>query len=159
MKVSCVPLTDDFRKFIEHPMSDRWMFLKALVLLGVMRVAILLLPFRRITALLKMVPGNRDIRSDAIPGADPAQVRWAIQAASTRAPWESTCLVQALAGIVMLAHQGCDATLFLGVARDMGDEKSIKAHAWLCSGTVFITGFNGYKHYSVISTFIRDSAD
>jgi len=125
------------------------------MLLGVMRTAILLLPFRKIIALMGLVQGEQPGASESIAACRLAAIAWAVQAAALRTPWESACLVQALTGMAMLARRGGSATLSLGVGRNDNVREIISAHAWLQCGGKFITGAGGYEKYSIISSFSR----
>jgi len=80
---------DDWRKFSARSWQERWLFLEAFILLGVMRAAILLLPFRRITSLLGLAQGDTTALPAKDTAVDPTVVGWAIQAAAARTHWES----------------------------------------------------------------------
>ena len=135
------------------------MFFEAFLLLGVMRAAILLLPFRRITTILGLAQGATSSMPAVDMTVDPADVGWAIRAAAARTPWESACLAQALTGMVMLSRRGIAATLYLGVARDEIDPEAMSAHAWLRCGDTILTGAGGVERFSAISSFSRPPAD
>lgn len=130
------------------------MFVEAYVLSGVMRMAILLFAFQRITKFMGLT------QTDSLPGAESdltinlSKIGWAIQAVSARVPWESACLVQALTGMAMLGRRGINASLYLGVAKDGNEVGAISAHAWLCCGNVVLTG-GDCNRYVVISVFNR----
>lgn len=67
--------------------------------------------------------------------------------------WESQCLVQAVAALKMLARRGIGCTLYLGTAKD--DNGRLIAHAWLRSGTVYVTGARGMQKFVVVSKFAK----
>jgi hypothetical protein len=82
------------------------------------------------------------------------RTRWAIGAASRRAPWRCMCLEQAIAAKLMLRRHGVPSTLYLGVARARDpDQPSIEAHAWLRCGSLYVTGGENRTRYTVVSTF------
>ena len=151
-------LIDNLRKFSARTWQERWLFVEAFVLLGVMRAAVLLFPFRKITTPLGLVQGE----ASSVPEDDgapvPAAIGWSIQAAAARTHWESACLAQALTGMVMLSLRGIGATLYLGVARDENDPGTMAAHAWLRCGEAILTGAGGVERYSAISSFARPPA-
>jgi len=134
------------------------LFFEAYVLLGVMRAAILLLPFRKITKMMGLVQGEQSAVSESIPPCSTETISWAIQAAAARTPWESACLVQALTGMAMMSRRGINATLYLGVAKDESGAEAMLAHAWLRCGTIILTGFGGAERFSAISSFSRPAA-
>lgn len=154
-KVSCVSLTDTVNKLRARSWREIGMAVEALLLLGVFRAAILLLPFRKITALMGLEQNSRDCLQASRSTNYPADTGWAIQAASARTPWASTCLVQALAGLVMLSRRGIDATICLGVAKAEDGQAAMDAHAWLRCGDSIVTGAGGVERFAAISSFSR----
>lgn len=117
------------------------------------RLMLGLLPFKRIAGILgqhmketpKEIPVeyNHHIRL----------VRQALKRLSRRTPWESACLVQAIAGKKMLQKRGISSTLYLGVTKDEQKVKKMKAHAWLRCGGIIVTGKEGFKQFTVVSFF------
>jgi hypothetical protein len=89
--------------------------------------------------------------------ADPGQqervrrIGRAVVTMSRHTPWESQCLVQAIAAKMMLRRRGVPSTLYLGVTKD--DATGLSAHAWVRSGDVVLTGAAGRERFTVIATF------
>jgi hypothetical protein len=150
-----VSLISELRKFSSRTWRERGFFAEAYMLLGVMRCAMLLLPFQRIAEIMGLRQGIAGADNAFARSVNSAHIGWAIQAAALRTPWESACLVQALTGVVMLGRQGIDATLYLGVAKDESGLEAMSAHAWLCCGDAIVTGDSGIERFSVISSFSR----
>jgi len=151
----CVSLIDDLRRFFARSGQERRLFIEAYVLLGVMRAAILLMPFRKITGMMGLVQCECLMPSPYAAAGSTEHIGWAIQAAAARTPWESACLAQALTGMLMLIRRGGTATIILGVAKDDNGSETMKAHAWLrCGGTV-VTGAAGSDGFVPISGFTR----
>jgi hypothetical protein len=146
-------LTDDLRKLFLRSWFERGLFLEAYVLLGVMRVAILVLPFRKIASLLGLTQGSAPSEASLNVFPCTEKIGWAIRAAAARTPWQSACLVQALSGMVMLIRRGIDATLYLGVAKHENNTETLSAHAWLSCGNTVLTGDGGLERYSTLSSF------
>jgi hypothetical protein len=71
----------------------------------------------------------------------------------TRAPWKSTCLVQALAGAAVLKQRDIPVSLVLGVKKHGAGRELLAAHAWLLSGTRCIIGGESRDLYTPIATF------
>ncbi len=67
--------------------------------------------------------------------------------------WESKCLVKGLAAMKMLHRRKIDNTLYLGTAKD--EEGMLIAHAWLRSGTYFLTGAEEMKRFTVVGSFAK----
>jgi hypothetical protein len=78
-------------------------------------------------------------------------IRFAIGVMSRHTPWESKCMVQAIAGMTMLRRRGIASTLYLGTARD--ENGAMIAHAWLRSGSLYVSGFEGMNRFVVVEKF------
>lgn len=66
--------------------------------------------------------------------------------------WESECLVKAMAGMKMLEKRGIESTLYLGTAKD---QTGLVAHAWLRSGSFYISGSDGMERFTVVAKFAK----
>jgi hypothetical protein len=142
------------RKFLGLTPAHRRLLLEAAVWLGVARLAILTLPFRRIAPYLgrhmaQSPHGLESQRQDLVE-----RTSWAVQTASRHLPWECTCLAQAMAGKAMLKRRGVPSTLYLGLAK--AGEAQLQAHAWLRCGERILTGWQGMGEFAVIATFAED---
>ena len=118
---------------------------EAIAYLALARVAVRVLPFRRLAPRL----GVAHAETPAEPGPHPAsrRVAWALSAAARRAPWRTECLEQAIAAKAMLRRRGIASTLYLGVARE------VAPHAWLRVGDVNVTGGSDVARYAVVASF------
>lgn len=67
--------------------------------------------------------------------------------------WESKCLVMAIAAMKMLERRQIESTLYLGTARD--EKGKMIAHAWLRSGSYYITGANEIERYTIVAKFAK----
>ena len=119
------------------------------VLLLAARIAVAMLPFRRVARWL-----GQPVAPSALPlvpprsGPDDAATRvgWAVRFAAGRLPVEAVCLPQAMAARAMLRRRGIASTVHLGVMRDHGaalaiDPDAPPAHAWLDASGQRITGY------------------
>ena len=125
------------KRFVALPANRRAISVEAVIALGVARLLVLTVPIRWITRRLE--------RQATLPHAQPGEagdvireVGWAVRAAAPKTPWDSACLVQALAGKWMLGRRGLDSAIRLGVAKDA--DGNLQAHAWLCAGDTILTG-------------------
>lgn len=122
-------------KFLRLSAADRRLFLKATLLVWIFRLALWLLPFRLVRQLLARfarapLAARQDVPIDS--------VIWAVTTASRYVP-VANCLPQALVAKLMLARQGHDAIVHIGVKRT--DAGRFQAHAWVESnGRVVIGG-------------------
>lgn len=154
--VRCMPkvwlrLYRVLRKWIKLSASKRRLYLGVFCLSGIVRVVILLLPFRWIAGRL----GSRGMES--APAVDRTHLKYAqiighvIAAASRYTPWESRCLVQAVTAKIMLRRYRISNTLYLGIKKDQA--KILVAHAWLRVGPHFITGGDVSEKFTVLAFF------
>ncbi len=143
-----------FEKFTKLSLEEKKLFLEAYKTLGVMRLLILTVSFKRLIHSLDHTSQKRDIPALSIDERDIARrVGEAISRASAYTPWESACLVQSLTARQMLQKRRIPGVFYLGVAKDQEDEVNIKAHSWSQCGEEIITGGSGHKAFTVISVF------
>ena len=135
--------------------SQRRLLLEAVIWLGLLRVATSMLPYRRVAVLLRLTQADA---SDVSPGSptdrgcrDAEAIGWAVQGAAARTPWLSACLVQSLAGYLMLRRHGVPSVVCLGVAKDAAGD--FIAHSWLRCGDRIVTGGGSQQRYSVIAAY------
>ena len=155
--------TSDLRKLRARPWLDRWLLLEAVIWLGLTHAAIVLLPFRRVAALLGLAQGKSPIALEPARVNRAERIGWAMRVAAARTPWNSTCLCQALAGVVLLRQWGIPGTLYLGIAKDENTTETMTvpawvaqswaAHAWLRCGENILTGASGHEQFTVLATF------
>ncbi len=120
--------------------------------MGISRASIRILSFRQISPHL----GQRELstpKSGLTVEIEQLarRVSRMIQIASRHMPWQSKCLVQAMAAKAMLRKRRVPTTLYLGVAK--GNGADLSAHAWLRSGNQIITGGGNLDLYVVVTTF------
>ncbi len=142
------------RRLRERPWAERLLLAEALVTLAIMRTAQLWAPFQRTVRFLGLAPGESPGAIDPAGSVLAASVGWAVRAAAARTPWQSACLVQALAALWLLERKGIPATLYLGVAKDPGAHGGFAAHAWLRCGETIITGAPGREQFTPVAAFV-----
>lgn len=69
-----------------------------------------------------------------------------------KTPWESKCLVRALAAQRLLCRRGLSSTLYLGCGMEEG---KMVAHAWLRFGEMYVTGGDGGGYTTVAGSVRR----
>jgi hypothetical protein len=134
--------------------ADRFLFVEAMLRLFLARLLVVAFPFRILARRLGVHMRESASAHDASDDLLLHRVRWAIGAASRRAPWRCKCLEQGVAAKMMLRKRGVANTLYMGVARAGG---AVEAHAWLRSGATYVTGGAGRERFSVVSTFADES--
>lgn len=143
------------RNFLARPLWQQLGLPFVWLLLGISRLAVLTVPFRHLAPLL----GPNQGVECWVPLATPRQQHRGIQigrtvrTAARVTPWDSNCLAQALTAALLLRLSGVPHAIHLGVARDRANG-SVKAHAWVSSGRVRVTGGDGFRRFTVVSSFL-----
>jgi hypothetical protein len=130
--------------------AQRGALLEALFWLGLARLALLIVPFRRIAPWLGTQMAQTEERTAPREEALAQEIGWAVGAVARRTPWESACLAQAISAKAMLRRRGVASTLYLGLARGEGGQ--LQAHAWLRCGAAVVTG-GDHSDYTVMASF------
>lgn len=140
------------RRFLHLSMAQRSLLGQSMLLLGVIRLGLWLLPFRTLKHLVARAvqesPEPREAEQDSLDG-----VVWAIRTGSHYVP-EATCLTQALAAQVLLSRRGHPVHFRLGVARSETGE--FQAHAWVeCQERVVIGGVDAPLRFTPLPPLQR----
>jgi Transglutaminase-like superfamily len=126
--------------------AQRLLLVEAALFLALARLAILVIPFRRIVPWLERSPDAP--QHDAVTIAT---VRQAVEIASRNVPWNAVCLPQAMACKAMLARRGQGSALHICAARGVGD--GLMAHAWLVAGGEIVIGEDGSSEMTPLARF------
>ncbi len=138
-------------KFCRKPLAEQLFYTEIIFWLGLSRLAILTLPFKWIAPFLgQHMAGTNEISSKRTRQKS-IRIARAIRTISEHMPWECKCLVQAMAGKIMLRNRKVTTTLYLGVSKKETGE--LNAHAWLRMGELVILGGGGLEQFAVVSTF------
>lgn len=114
--------------------AERGLLFRAVLWIGVVRIGLGTLPFRRLERALDRLSARFPLSSPAAP----ERVAWAVAAAARRLPG-TRCLAWSLACRGLLGQAGVPSTLRFGVARTA--ERRFQAHAWLeCGGRTLSWG-------------------
>jgi hypothetical protein len=111
--------------FLRMPGEERRFVCEAVLMLGLARVLVNTVPFRRLVPWLSRVP-ETDVPCQ--PGLV-LRVRRAVMTAARNVPWNAACLPRAMAAKAMLARRGCGSSFHLGAG--FAGEGKLIAHAWL----------------------------
>jgi len=134
------------RRYLALPAEERRIFATALALVWAIRLGLWLLPFPKLQRILAAISRPHSTSRRALT---PEQIAWAVQAAGRYVPG-STCLVEALAGLVLCERAGHAARVGIGVARD--EPPRLAAHAWLESHGRVLVGQFGSEGYTRLLT-------
>lgn len=134
------------RKFVGLPTAERWLLVKAALLLGATKLGLKLLPFR----LLRRLVGSFSRPTAWLPATarlSTARIVWAVELASRYVP--ATCLSRALSAQVLLARRGYPVLLHFGAVKE---GERFLAHAWLESEGQVVIGGHVHEPYVPLGT-------
>jgi hypothetical protein len=114
---------------------------------------LLLRPFSKIASKLGFQMQETTNTRDQANKVILQQISIAIYRMSRHTFWESKCLVRAIAAMKMLQRRRIESTLYLGTTKDA--DGGMIAHAWLRSGTFYITGAKEMRKYTVVGKFAK----
>jgi len=124
------------------------------ILLGMSRLAILTLDFRRIAAFLGSEAGDSppDTHLNSDQERQALEIGRVIASAALRTPWTSNCFTQAVTARIVLGLHRLPCVVFFGIARQTEKGQRL-AHAWVRTGDVFVTGGSRMSGYAVLVAF------
>jgi Transglutaminase-like superfamily len=140
-------------KFFTLPLREQRDVAEATLSLAVARL-LLHVPFRWLAPLCGQLHPSAD---GALPvlsedeNSSALAVRRAMLRAAGRLPWDSSCLVRALAAQMMLRRRHLPSVLQLGVRA--GAATDLSAHAWLKCGDVNVIGDESAAEFTPIAAF------
>jgi hypothetical protein len=110
-------------------------------------LAIRILPFKTAVRLSSRREGKGDFDfAEAV-----SDVRWSIEVATRRLPWNPVCIQRALAMQWMLRRRGIDASLHYGLANESGSR--LKAHVWVEASGERVIGGEDANEFVRVATF------
>ncbi|CAM4113999.1 lasso peptide biosynthesis B2 protein [Paenibacillus alkaliterrae] len=127
------------------------LFAESVIFLGWVRIQLLYHPFSKIAPSLGRYMAETDIELRVENRIALLNIRNAIQIMSKYTFWESKCLVRAIAAMKMLERRRIGSTLYLGTGKD--DSGKMIAHAWLRSGSLYITGAEEMHRFTITGKF------
>jgi len=151
------------RKFVTAsqmpPLFYLWL-IPAWFLLGLSRLVILTVTFKRFAHWLGLHDGlaprtplttaDQQMRAQAISSAIAVAVKYA--------PWKANCFPQAITARLILGFYDIPYALFFGVTRSKQEEDmgELKAHAWVVSGRVNVTGGRSFRQFTSVGCFVSN---
>jgi hypothetical protein len=138
------------------PRFEQLWLLPVWCLLGLSRLLILTMPFRRLAPYLGRHLGNDAVIPllSAHQQARALHIGRVVRLAAQYTPWESNCFSQAVAVRVLLGGYGISYTLCFGLARTRADSEELQAHAWVAAGPVCVSGGDGFRQFTVVGVFV-----
>ena len=143
--MSNVRRTNKWQRFMQLGAADRRLLLHATVWLGIARIMLIVMPFRRLSARLsaKSDPTQPEPDQDLLK-----RISYAVSAAANNVPWRSDCFPQTIAARMLLKRHGHASTIHFGVER--AGEDVLNSHAWLTCGETVVTGGSELNRYAEI---------
>lgn len=127
------------------------LYIEALFYLGLARIQ-LYRPFARVAPSLGVRMEVTEEQCDSLSTRRRIkQIAGAVDVMSRYTIWESKCLVRAIANMKMLEKRNIPSTLYLGTGKD--EQGKMIAHAWLRSGTIYLSGAEVMRDFIVVETF------
>jgi hypothetical protein len=144
--------------FLRLPLFVLGWLLPLWCLLGLSKALILIVSFRRLAPHLGVSTGVQPWVPllNAQQQARAQQIGRAVRLAASYTPWDSNCFPQAVAARVLLGLYDIPYALFFGVMRDSVSDE-LKAHAWVASGRVQVTGGASFRQFTVVGVFVATS--
>ncbi|PFN07045.1 lasso peptide biosynthesis B2 protein [Bacillus cereus] len=140
------------RKFLALNKKTKLLFVETFFLLGWARI-LKMIPFSKVAPFLGKKEVETTFALNEWNKETLKEISRAIHIMSQHTFWESQCLVKAMAAMKMLEKRGIESTLYLGMAKD--EEGELIAHAWLRSGSYYITGSEGMERFTVVGKFAK----
>ncbi|PGE61165.1 lasso peptide biosynthesis B2 protein [Bacillus toyonensis] len=140
------------RVFVLLNMETKLLFLETFIFLGWARV-LKSITFSKVAPSLGDYMNETSVAQIQQHEDTLKEVSEAISIMSRYTFWESQCLVKAIAGMKMLEKRDIESTLYLGTAKD--NSGALIAHAWLRSGSFYVTGSEGMEKFTVVGSFAK----
>lgn len=145
------------RKFAARSWADKVLLVRALALVGAVRLGLWALPYRTVQRLVgRSLLKSREAGTPQEERAYQRRVVGAVETVGRRLLGDKPCLTQALVAQRFLRQRGYDATLRIGVAKD---GRELLAHAWLeRDGRVIIGGGASPVRYKPLAPVHSEAA-
>jgi hypothetical protein len=123
--------------------------------LGWVRCQLLCRAFSKIAPSLGVYMKETTLEECQENNPDLKKIRHSIKIMSKYTYWESKCLVRAIAAMKMLERRNLNSTLYLGTGKD--ENGKMVAHAWLRSGSLYVTGYEEMHRFTVTGMFAKET--
>jgi len=144
------------RKVFRRSPADLFLAFRVAGLLLLVRIALVLLPYRVVEARLRPDAASADQPRDARRGR---RTIWAVDTTAKRLLGSRPCLTQALVARWLLAKSGYLTVLRIGVQKEQ-NRTDLRAHAWLeHEGLVVVGGHASRQEYRVLDPIPRVRAE
>ncbi|MFM2480631.1 lasso peptide biosynthesis B2 protein [Celerinatantimonas sp. YJH-8] len=142
-------------RFLRQPLFIQLWAIPVWLLLGLSKLCIFQVSFKQLAIRL----GDYQADQFWVPLITRKQIQRArligrlVQGVAPYTLWDSNCFPQAVTAQLLLRLYRIPSALYLGLAKTQHDPK-LKAHAWLCSGQVRVTGGFSFNQFTPVAQFI-----
>lgn len=156
------PFSRKLHSFWRMPFREKAWFFLLYPYSGIIRLAILTLPFGYLSPRYGVY--SRDDQLSALATSEQQMLAWRLgrvaEIVSRYTPWESKCLVQSLMVLTCLGYYRIPYVMHLGATLTRDSNASMKAHAWVKVGRWVVSGGDGHQAFGILATFVsRPIAD
>lgn len=146
-------------RFSRLSRRDRILTYEAGVTLWFARLWLAIMPFRKVAGKLgtsypAAAPKNMLLPTSETDDAVARQISEAVIRASKNVPYKAVCIQQAVAAKIMLARRGIPSVMHFGVGRTEDEHEKMRAHAWLATANVEVTGYPLDEGLTEIAYFV-----
>lgn len=138
--------TKKLGRFSRLSRTDRILTYEAAVVLWFARLWLAVVPFRKVaeklgTSYPAATPKGMLSPTSHEQDAVAQRIGEAVKRASKNVPYRAVCIQQAVAAKIMLGRRGIPSVMHFGVGRTEDENEKIRAHAWLATANVEVTGY------------------
>ena len=146
-------------RFSRLSRKDRILTYEAAATLWFARLWLVLMPFRKVaerlgTSYPAATPNSVLAPTSREQDATAEQIGEAVRRASKNVPYKAVCIQQAVAAKIMLARRGIPSVMHFGVGRTEDEDEKMRAHAWLATANVEVTGYPLDEGFTEIAYFV-----
>lgn len=143
------------RHFLRLPVLIQFGFVPTWLLLGLAKVLIFNVPFRRLAAKLGEHAGVAPWVPVLTTGQEfrALSIGRLVRLTARYTPWDSNCFPQAVVARWWLGLYGIPYALYFGLMR-APDGTEMKAHAWVAAGRIRVTGGTSFGQFTVVGSFV-----
>lgn len=150
-----LPIKRKLVTFCKMSLQQQAFFCINFVLCGIARAAINTLPWRYLTRYFGQF--NRSTVCSTLPSEKQTyqarQIGQSVRLAAKYTPWDSSCLTQAMVAKFWCRRYKIPYVFYIGFAKAPDEPTRYKGHAWLTSGSVAVTGGNGFAGFHVVCSY------
>ena len=141
--------------FFRKPAFTQCWFVPVWLMLGISRLLIITVTFRRLAPHLGKPVGLRAYSHILTSRQEEQALRIArvIRVAARYCPWVANCFPQAITARLLLGFYRIPYSLYFGLCRD-SDTNEFKAHAWVTAGRIPVSGGQSFQHYTFVGCYL-----